>query len=101
MFNANFEESLQIFKKILKIDPNQKEAKRLLDESQIALKISNNIQNFENNKNFKEIIPLLDELIKKYSRQNIELRLKKVEFAIKIKDYQTVREEIKYNNFLK
>jgi tetratricopeptide (TPR) repeat protein len=92
---TNFEEAIKIYELILKYYPNQSDAKKNYEDSKRGDFLVKQIEEFEKAGKLKETLNLYDELIIKFSRDNSDLRLRKAENAIKVKDYSKVRQEIK------
>eukprot|EP01080_Neovahlkampfia_damariscottae_P008942 gene8942-891_t len=92
---GKFEQSVEDYKEALRLSPDNKEAIEKLKSANEAVQLNNKLEKLLENEKYKESIFILDELIRKYARNNVELRLKKVECGIELKNQSLVRDEIK------
>jgi DnaJ family protein C protein 3 len=93
LLQGQFQKSIDDLGEALVITPNHKEATSKLGDARDALQIYNQAIKDIESKHFESSIEKLDILISKYSRDGIELRLKKLESAIAIKRHSIIREE--------
>lgn len=95
LLQAKFQESIEFYELGLKINPNSKDANEKLKDAKSGLKLLNQAQDLINQGKDKEALPEIDQILSKYSRDSLQLRLKKVEIGLKLKNHNIVREEVK------
>lgn len=95
LLQANFKESIENYENGLKINPNSKDATEKLKDAKTGAQLMDQVNKSITQDKNKEAIQEIDNILTKFSRESLQLRLKKVELGLKLKNHNIVREEIK------